>query len=446
MFAIITLFCFIGLFFTGALLQLLTRHRKKVADELLHSSQPLLFWKLYRTLCKDDRTESFAFCTTCAQFLLGTFYIIFFLATIVETTSLAHYLTTTAWMNLFEILKLLFFLSILIGSYTISADFLPRTWALYSPTSLVRCTTKPADLFLIVLSPILLLVCRLIKRIAPHAGFSAFSEPKEQFIELFGDREVNEHDKRLLHSILHFKDRIVREIMKPRVDLFCIPEEMTLHEASELLQSESYSRVPIYRGTIDTIVGILFYKDVLSRYMKAAENSPNKAQLLSTPVKHFMKKVFYCPETKKISSLLQEFRKRHSHLAIIVDEYGGTAGLVTIEDILEEIVGEISDEFDDQEILFRPTPGGGWIVDAKMNLLDIEEDLGIKIPQEGDYDTLAGYIFYRVGSIPPEGLILHHDQFEIEILKSHDRMVEEVTIHPIIEEEQKESSSEEPST
>ena len=104
---------------------------------------------------------------------------------------------------------------------------------------------------------------------------------------------------------------------------------------------------------------------------------------------------------------------------------------MTIEDILEEIVGEISDEYDDQEALFSASPGGGWIVDARMNLLDVEEELGVKIPQEEDYDTLAGYVFYRVGSIPQAGLVLHHDAFEIEILKSNDRMVEEVRITPL---------------
>jgi CBS domain containing-hemolysin-like protein len=223
--------------------------------------------------------------------------------------------------------------------------------------------------------------------------------------------------------------------MRPRVDLFCLSENISLKQAADLLQREGYSRVPVYRETIDTIVGVLFYKDVLAKYAAAAEAGTNRETLLATPVKTLVKKVYYCPETKKIAPLLQEFRKRQTHMAVVVDEYGGTAGLVTIEDILEEIVGEISDEYDEQEALFSPAPGGGWIVDARMNLLDVEEEMGIKIPQEEDYDTLAGYIFYRVGSIPQAGLVLHHDTFEIEVLKSNDRMVEEVKIVPITNEE-----------
>ena len=218
--------------------------------------------------------------------------------------------------------------------------------------------------------------------------------------------------------------------MRPRVDLFCISETISLKQAADLLQREGYSRVPVYRETIDTIVGVLFYKDVLAKYAAASGAGGNREDLLAASIKSLVKKVYYCPETKKIASLLQEFRKRQTHMAVVVDEYGGTAGLVTIEDILEEIVGEISDEYDDQEALFSPAPGGGWIVDARMNLLDVEEEMGIKIPQEEDYDTLAGYIFYRVGSIPQAGLVLHHDAFEIEVLKSNDRMVEEVKSSP----------------
>jgi CBS domain containing-hemolysin-like protein len=270
---------------------------------------------------------------------------------------------------------------------------------------------------------------------SPHATFSSFGEPGAHVIDLIRGikpaEEWSEADRRVLQSVLHFRDRIAREIMRPRVELFCLPEEITVQQAAEMLQREGYSRVPVYKDTVDTIVGVLFYKDVLAKYITATQSEANQEELLSMPIKKLIKKVFYCPETKKIASLLQEFRKRQTHIAVIVDEYGGTSGLVTIEDILEEIVGEIADEYDVEETLFKPRVDGGWIVDARMNLLDIEEELGITIPQEEDYDTLAGYVFYRVGSIPQAGLILHHDRFELEVLKSNDRMVEEVSITPI---------------
>jgi CBS domain containing-hemolysin-like protein len=129
--------------------------------------------------------------------------------------------------------------------------------------------------------------------------------------------------------------------------------------------------------------------------------------------------------------LLQEFRKKQVHLAIVVDEYGSTEGIVTIEDILEEIVGEIEDEYDEEEALFISQPDGSWIVDARMSLLDVEEQLGIVIPQEGDYDTVGGYIFHQAGSIPSKGFVIKHDDFTLEILRSTDRFVEKVKLKPI---------------
>jgi len=186
-----------------------------------------------------------------------------------------------------------------------------------------------------------------------------------------------------------------------------------------LLEKEGYSRVPVYKGSIDQIIGVLMYKDILKMHTERG---------LEEPVERFVKNVIYTPETKKISQLLQEFRKKQMHMAIVVDEYGGTAGIVTIEDILEEIVGEIADEYDEEAALFRPAGKGCWVVDAKMNLLDLEEELGIKIPEEGQYDTIAGYVFFKLGTIPEKGVVIHHDDFELEILTSSDRLVEKVKI------------------
>lgn len=381
------------------------------------------------------------FCLTCAQYVLGVFYVVFFCCALLGPISLSHYLTSYAWMNGFEILKVVSSFILLVATFTVFGDIVPRTWAFYSPSSLLRFASRISGFFLLLLSPIVLPIARFVKFIAPQSSFSPFSDPKEQILDFVSGIGINfgDSDKQLLQSVLHFKNRIAREIMRPRVGLFCIPDDLSLQQAAELLREEGYSRVPVFHETIDTIVGVLFYKDVLSEYVTATEAGPERDNLLAEPVKKLIKTVFYCPETKKIASLLQEFRKRKTHLAVVVDEYGGTAGLVTIEDILEEIVGEISDEYDEQENLFRPAPDGGWIVDARMNLLDVEEELGVKIPQEEDYDTLAGYIFYRVGSIPQGGLILHHDNFEIEVLKSNDRMVEEVKIKPIFPEQEDES-------
>jgi putative hemolysin len=171
------------------------------------------------------------------------------------------------------------------------------------------------------------------------------------------------------------------------------------------------------------------WKDVQKKYIEAVEK--NNQDILNAPIETITKPVLYTPETKTISNLLQEFRQKQVHLAIVVDEYGGTEGIVTIKDILEELVGDISDEHDDRETLFVTHPQGGWIIDPRMTILDLEEKLGVKIPQEGEYDTVAGYIFHCAGAIPTKGFLIHRDTFEIEILNSSDRSVEKVRIKTV---------------
>ena len=411
-------------------------HARKRISTLLQTNPPL-FWTVHRRFCGDDSINTFLFCLACARYVYILLFVLLYTAGVLGHTSIAEFLTTNALSSWASAFLSVGFLAVLVATTIVSADIIPRTWSHLSSETLLRFTKWPTWIFLSILSPLTMAFCRFVQFVLPKTALSPFSDPNAQIVELFGNAHESwaDGDKRLLQSVLSFRNRIAREIMRPRVDLFCLPETISLKQAADLLQREGYSRVPVYRETIDTIVGVLFYKDVLAKYAAAAEAGNNREALLATPVKTLVKKVYYCPETKKIAPLLQEFRKRQTHMAVVVDEYGGTAGLVTIEDILEEIVGEISDEYDEQEALFSPAPGGGWIVDARMNLLDVEEEMGIKIPQEEDYDTLAGYIFYRVGSIPQAGLVLHHDTFEIEVLKSNDRMVEEVKIVPITNEE-----------
>jgi CBS domain containing-hemolysin-like protein len=279
----------------------------------------------------------------------------------------------------------------------------------------------------------ILILCAVVYRL-----FFYKNESPETLSELVHEiskvDQMSDHDKKLFQSLLTYRDRIVREVMVPRVDLFCLPETSTIREAARAMQKEGYSRVPVYKNTQDHIIGVVMYKDILAKYMEA--ESQNKANdFLEEPIEDLAKNVLYTPETKKIALLLQEFLKKKMHFAVVVDEYGGTAGVVTIEDILEEIVGEIADEYDELAKLVEPCGKGGWIVDGRANLLDLEEEIGIKIPQEGEYDTMAGYIFFRLGTIPKKGVILHHDDFDIEILNSGDRFVEKVKLTPLVKEE-----------
>jgi putative hemolysin len=433
LFSVVALICLFGLFFVNGYAFAMFRSKQPSLEQPFPTPPPALFWKIFSRLNHAEKKGLFLFYVHTSQMVLLCLYFLACCLFITENHFMDPFFDkATPLFSLETIKAVVSILTLLVAAFLFS-DWAPRVWSFNSSTTLEKFVTKPAQLFFLLLLPLCTTVYWIVRVFfSPLQVFPSFGRMREapwDSPEKDGD-PWTETDKRLVSSVLNFRSRIAREIMKPRVELFCIPDTLTLQQAALMLQKEGYSRVPVYQETIDSIVGILFYKDVLARYAEVSTANEGKEALLNAPIKHLIKNVYYCPETKKISSLLQEFRKRKTHLAVVVDEYGGTSGLVTIEDILEEIVGEISDEYDEQENLFERLPGGGWLVDARMNLLDVEEEMGIIIPQEEDYDTLAGYIFYRVGSIPQAGLILHHDNFELEITKSNDRMVEEVRITP----------------
>lgn len=260
----------------------------------------------------------------------------------------------------------------------------------------------------------------------------SMSDVKHEIFEIlqganFPDK-LTKHDRKLIESVMHFQTRIAREVMVPRMDMFCLNASTSIKDSVTQLETESYSRVPVYKETIDNIIGVLMYKDLLLKYQEYEEKG-NDPSIISAPIESIVKRVIYTPESKKISNLLQDFKKKQVHLAIVVDEYGGTEGIVTIEDILEELVGKIEDEYDEEEELFTPAGKDAWIVDARMSLLDANEQLGIDIPQGKDYDTIGGFIFHKTGTIPSKGFMIKMDLFDLEIVKSNDRRVEKVKIN-----------------
>ncbi|MDP2815373.1 MAG: hemolysin family protein [Rectinemataceae bacterium] len=184
----------------------------------------------------------------------------------------------------------------------------------------------------------------------------------------------------------------VKEVMVPRTDTVFVPLSATHSEILDTVVSSGHSRIPVYNETIDDIAGILYAKDIL-RILIAGK----KIELAG-----LVRKPYFVPETKRIDSLLREFRRRHVHIAIVVDEYGSVSGIVSLEDIIEEIVGEIQDEFDDEgEDIIRESDGG-WICEARIDLDDLNKRLDLSLPED-DFDTLAGYVFDLFGRIPEPG-------------------------------------------
>ncbi len=246
--------------------------------------------------------------------------------------------------------------------------------------------------------------------------------------------KIDSNDAKLLSSFILFKDRVAKEIMVPRIHIAALCSKTKLKDSMKLFETENYSRVPVYQENLDHIIGVLLFKDVLKVFAETLEQEKSSLQ---TPVENFIKPVIYIPGNKKISHLLQEFRMKQRHFAIVVDEYGGTEGVVTIEDVLEELVGEIEDEYDlEPEKPYWKLPNGDWIVDAKMSILDLENKLNIHIPSHSDYETIGGYMFHRAGSIPPQGWIIYHDQFILEVLNTTERSIEKIRITPRKQEEE----------
>jgi CBS domain containing-hemolysin-like protein len=297
------------------------------------------------------------------------------------------------------------------------------------PQLIVRANPRVVALFLlpsfrIVSSPLLPLTLALLglvrRRDAEGAqtdeltlrGASATPEAVETAAE-----EASDEEARLLRSIVHFGDTLAREIMTPRPDLVAIPAEATLADLRTQFREQGYSRVPVFQDNLDNILGIVFMKDLLL--------SPTAAD--SELVTAHMRPATFAPETKRVPELLREFQRRQIQAAIVVDEYGGTAGLVTIEDMLEEIVGEIRDEYDVETDPIVEETDGVFVFSAKVDIDTAAERLGIDIERDG-FETVGGFIVTHLGRVPMPGEKVDIGDVEVEVLEAERRRVHKVRL------------------
>jgi putative hemolysin len=432
------IFLLVSSLVAGTITALLRLGRTQAREEFKKKSALAFFQRMIKKLFSTKAWEGIFFTLNFTKNILLMCYAasaFFFLLTLAPFSNAIECLKANAsalnglWVLAIAAVSIVFYLVV---------DFCVNLISLSVPKFFLKALSPITMLFLLLFSPFAALVFKILKTFVPSFDQDKGSPPsfriREKFLEIFQESELSSYldknDQKLLLSLVSFKERIAREVMVPRIDIFSLPADMTLKEAAKSILSERYSRIPVYRENVDDIIGVLLYKDVLNIYARGAEQK-EKADQLDLPIENFLKPVLYTPETKKISHLLQEFRSKQIHLAIVVDEYGGTEGIVTIEDILEELVGEIADEYDvNEEVMYSVLPSGGWIVDAKMSIIDIGEDLGIMIPHSPEYDTIGGYIFHRAGSIPSKGWRIHHDDFDLEILSSNDRSIDKIRITP----------------
>jgi len=229
---------------------------------------------------------------------------------------------------------------------------------------------------------------------------------------------LNESEGDMLQSIFDFGDTIVREVIVPRTDMVCCPADATLSDFLELIIRSGHSRVPLFEGSTDKIVGVVYAKDLL-RNWGANDETLTLTEVMRTP--------YFIPETKRIDDLLKDFRTRRVHMAIAVDEYGGTSGLITIEDLLEEIVGDIQDEYDLEIPWLQPQDDGTLLVDARANVEELEEYYDIEIPRE-KFDTVGGYLFHLLGNVPQKGEKVTDNGLVLMVEDSDERKIEKVRV------------------
>jgi putative hemolysin len=305
------------------------------------------------------------------------------------------------------------------------AEAAPKTWAIQHPERAALLSARPVS-WLVSFWPLRMLSRGLIgltNVILPGKGLKEGPFVSEEELLALADQAVEEEvleaeERQLIEQIIEFGDTIVRAVMVPRPDMIAVPEDFRVEDVMEVVILNGYSRLPVYRDSADDIVGIVYAKDLMR-----AERDGHADH----PVGSLVHEAQFVPETKRIAELLPEMQARQFHMAIVIDEYGGTAGLVTLEDLIEELVGEIVDEFDREEPMMEPLPGGAVRVNARMPVDEVNDLLNAELP-EGNWDSIGGLMFHLLGHIPVEGEAVVCDGRELRAERVQGRRIGRVRI------------------
>jgi len=302
-------------------------------------------------------------------------------------------------------------------------EIMPKLVAISSPQTISRIVSIPIKLFVVVLFPIVWILERLNglltrKQSVEHRLESGFTS--EEFHDLIQSEDTNhpleEHEKRMLASLFRFKDAEISEIYVPRVRIRAVEENQSLADLRLLITQSGYSRIPVYRNTIDDIIGIIYVKDLILQ--------PEK-----NTIAELMRPVWFVTENMKIQSLLNQFKMKKLQIAVVVDEYGGTSGLISLEDILEELVGEIRDEYDTEEIpdIVNISPQE-WIVSGHYNVRQFNQEFHCGIDPE-EYDNIAEYLLSCFNHVPGNGeTFLLEDRISFTVKESDRKSIKRVKV------------------
>jgi len=318
--------------------------------------------------------------------------------------------------------------------HIVFGELAPKSLAIQRPIGTTMGIALPLHFFYLLFRPFIWLLNGFANFILRLLGISTIggheahhsSEELQYLLEQgkeSGALETNEHE--LIKNVFDFNDRVVKNIMVPRTKISGIELNTPHKEVLDIIIREGYSRIPVYDETIDKIVGIVHAKDIL----------PLLAQNKECVLKEIIRKPYFIPETKKINDLLSELQLKRIQIAIVLDEFGGTAGMVTAEDIVEELVGDIQDEYDEEKPIVERVSASEFIIDATASIYDVNEYLPHDLPEDGDYDTVAGLVSEIFGKIPDVGEASEFNGYVITILKKADQNVESVKLELVINRE-----------
>ncbi len=331
----------------------------------------------------------------------------------------------SAYLHFSENIAMVFEIIIVTIVLIIFGELTPKIFGVKNSYKFAAMASIPLRIINFILYPIvwilekfpLLLSGLLATRVKKHL---LSKEELKTLIEVSEEKGTLEEDEReMIHSIFEFSKTTAKEIMVPRIDMICADKETSLRELIDLIKTEGHTRIPLYDNKVDNILGIIHAKELLPFINDSSQ---------SIDLTSLARPAMFVPESKPIDELLKDFQVEKQHMAIVVDEYGGTAGLITLEDVIEEIVGEIQDEYDVEKPLYKKIDDSHFWVDAKINLEVLNEELDMNLPVDESYESLGGFIFNLIGSVPQKKQEIDYGIYKFIIEKIDRNRIREVLI------------------
>ena len=342
--------------------------------------------------------------------------------------SLAAYYTLNNFQNskysqssllLFEVIVVTIILLIF-------GEIIPKTFAIVKSDKLANLLAKILDVVIRLIYPITFIFLQMTKfiiKVLPIKKEEIFDTEEElKMLAEIGEEEgtLKQTESDMIQSVFEFKNKLIKEILTPRVDVIALNSTDSLDIAMDMIIEKKYSKIPIYKESIDNIKGVLYAKDIIP-YLIGSRPKIDILKLAREP--------YFVPETKPIDELLEEFKQKKTNIAVVVDEWGGTSRIITLEDVVEEVMGELSDPFDSEEYKVIKQKDGSIIVDGSIKIYDLEENLEIDFPEDREYDTLAGLILDIKGNIPKKGEVVTFEKYSFKVIKIVSNRIDKIEIN-----------------